>query len=251
MHGVRAIITCLGVHLALVCCGIAQEILPVERTSEPAHANASIVASCPNADVIVFGASPQEQALICSGAVRAMHQLGRCGIVQRRSIRIRIVETVRIPLGVAAVASYDPRLDEIAITRLATAASLVQRTPYAVIPFLDLYESFAVHELVHSMMHAHVTAVNAAAHEYAAYALQMELWPAHARTRFIAAAQAELSPNEARSFFFTEDLLFSNPYFFAARVFLHYSNSGDRCWTLSQLSNAPFIPEIPPYRGAR
>jgi hypothetical protein len=70
-------------------------------------------------------------------------------------------------------------------------------------------------------------ATSHAAHEYPAYALQMESLPPDVRDQFLRSFdQAAVNANAT---LFSDAILFFDPYFFAARAFEHFKSSSDGC----------------------
>ena len=68
------------------------------------------------------------------------------------------------------------------------------------------------------------------AHEYPAYALQIESLPLSAREKFLQSVNADTD-----GFFFNDIILSADPFYFAARAYAHLEASTDRCAHLTEL----------------
>ena len=194
----------------------------------------STAGTCPGANVTISSASPAERELICTGARQALDLLGRCSVSPRRSIEVRVLREVRHPLTGVIFGYYDLHGAYIALTDLGGLPALMRDTPYEGLPHTDFYKSLVVHEVVHSVMHQNLRrpAGNQAAYEYPAYALQIASLPAHVRTRFLQAFDAE---HIRRPIPFSDVILAFAPYVFAARAYEHFTSSVDGCGSLRAL----------------
>ena len=188
----------------------------------------------PEHAIVVTGAHEDDRALICAGAQQALDLLARCEITPREAIHIRVQREVRHPLAGLIFGYYDLGARHIALAQLTSIPTLMQGTPYEGIPHRAFFQSLAVHEIVHSVMHQNLgqSAQNHAAYEYPAYALQIASLPAEARALFLRAFDGERIRKVAP---FSDTILAFAPYFFAARAYEHYVGSPDGCGRLRAL----------------
>lgn len=178
--------------------------------------------------IVVTGAHDDDRKLVCAGAEQALDLLSRCEIGPRETIDIRVQSEVRHPLAGLIFGYYDLQARHIALARLASIPELMQGTPYEGIPHRAFFQSLAVHEVVHSVMHQNLkqSARNQAAYEYPAYALQIASLPAEARALFLKAFDGERIRKAAP---FSDTILAFAPHFFAARAYEHFAGSPDGC----------------------
>jgi hypothetical protein len=184
---------------------------------------------CAQALVDVAADSPDERRLACSAASHAIQLLGRCEISLHKPLSVQIMGEVRHPRGEAIFGLFDARDERVLVTHQANIPSLVQGTPYASLPRHDFYRSLIVHEAVHGVMHQNLRrpASSHAAHEYPAYALQIESLEPTVREAFLRSFdEAAIS---AGAITFNDPLLFFDPYFFAARAYHHFKAAADPC----------------------
>jgi hypothetical protein len=190
---------------------------------------------CAQAQIGVAADSPDERRLACSAAEHAIELLGRCGISPRKPLKVQIQSEVRHPLGGAIFGMFDTKEERALVTHEASIPALVQDTPYAKLPQRDFYRSLIVHETVHAVMHQNLKrpASSHAAHEYPAYALQIESLAPKVREEFLRSFdQAAIS---AGAITFNDPILLFDPYFFAARAYHHFKAAADPCAHLHSL----------------
>nr|PZN74638.1 MAG: hypothetical protein DIU57_19060 [Pseudomonadota bacterium] len=120
------------------------------------------------------------------------------------------------------------------VTQEANVPPLVEGTPYAALPQSDFYRSLIIHEVVHAVMHQNLKrpALSQATYEYPAYALQIESLAPSVRDLFLQSFNQRAL--KANSIFSDSTLLF-DPYFFAARAYLHFKASADGCSLLAAI----------------
>ena len=191
-------------------------------------ANLPEIEQCPGAPVNVTAASPEERGLACSAASDAIRLLGRCAISLHRPLNVQIVSEVRHPFSGAIFGLFDIKQERILVTQEANIPSLVKDTPYANLPQRDFYRSLIVHEVIHGIMHQNVKrpATSHAAHEYPAYALQIESLPSSVRDTFLRSFDQSALDSQ---FLFNDPVLFFDPFYFAARAWKHFKASADGC----------------------
>jgi len=209
--------------------------VPTAAVTQPDHAlGAAKLAGlaglerCPGAPVDVTAASPEERGLACAAASNAIQLLGRCGISLRRPLNVQIISEVRHPFSGAIFGLFDTKQERVLVTQEANIPSLVKDTPYAKLPQRDFYRSLIVHEVVHGVMHQNLKrpATTHAAHEYPAYALQIESLPSSVRDTFLRSFDQSALNGQ---FLFNDTVLFFDPFFFAARAYHHFKASADGC----------------------
>lgn len=178
--------------------------------------------------IVVTGANEDESILIRAGAQQALDLLARCRITPRQTIDIRVQEEIRHPLAGLIFGYYDLDARYIALAHFASIPGLMQGTPYEGIPHRDFFQSLAVHEVVHSVMHQNLkqSAQNQASYEYPAYALQIASLPVEARALFLKAFDSERIRKAAP---FSDTILSFAPHVFAARAYEDFAGSSDGC----------------------
>jgi hypothetical protein len=189
---------------------------------------------CADAPVDVASGSIAEFRLACSAAKDALRLLARCNISPRARIQIAILKEVIHPQGGAIFGMFDPFRRRALVTQQSNIPTLVKGTPYEALPQAAFYESLIVHEAVHAVMHQNMSRPGAshAAHEYPAYALQIESLSESVRQQFL----QSFDQNAIRSkTMFSDAVLFFDPYFFAAHAYQHFKAAGDGCAYLQGL----------------
>jgi hypothetical protein len=143
---------------------------------------------CVEAPADVVAASGNERRLACSGVHHALQLPGRCGIVPRRPLHVEMSNGFRHRLGRPTLGLFDAKRDRVHIAQYESIPRLVRDTPYAELPLRELFKSIVVHEVVHGVMHqnAKQAAMSLSAHEYPAYALQIESLPPKSARQILA-----------------------------------------------------------------
>jgi len=202
--------------------------LPVAATHNSAEEG------CSGTMVGIAAASAEERRLACSGTIEALRLLARCGIAPRKPFHIEIAKELHHPIGGRISALYDANQERILVTKYNDILKLVLGTPYEGLPRPEYYKSLIVHEVVHALMHQNSRhrPRNQAAHEYPAYALQIESLLPALRDRFLRSANATAAPGD---FLLNDFILFSDPALFAARAYTHFKASPDGCAHLNAL----------------
>jgi hypothetical protein len=218
-----------AVALLLPCLPTGGQALPVEDR-------------CVGLGVDVTASSAEERQFACSAAGDAIALLGRCEIKLQRPLRLKIQSEVRHPLNGPIFGLLDTKRELVLVTQPSNIPSLAKDTPYATLPLEDFYRSLIVHEVVHGVMHQNLTrpATTHSAYEYSAYALQIASMSEAVREQFLRNFDAA----EIKSkFLFNDIVLFFNPYFFAARAYMHFRDAADGCAHLQGLlrDDAGFI----------
>jgi hypothetical protein len=197
---------------------------------------------CVRLGVDVTASSPEERELACSATDDALALLGRCEIKLQRPLRLKIQSEVRHPLNGPVFGLLDTKRELVLVTQQSSIAPLAKDTPYATLPAVDFYRSLIVHEVVHGVMHQNLTrpATTHAAYEYSAYALQIASMSEAVREQFLRHFDAVDIKSKS---LFNDIVLFFNPYFFAARAYIHFRDAADGCAHLQGLlrGDAGFI----------
>jgi len=212
----------------------AAAVHPDQSAAVAKLASPAVQERCPYAPVDVTAALPDERQLACSAANSALQLLGRCNISLRRPLQLQIMSEVQHPFGRAIFGLFDTQQERVLVTHEANIPSLVKDTPYAELPQRDFYRSLIVHEVVHGVMHQNLKrpAASHAAHEYPAYALQIESLAPSVRDKFLQSFdQTAITANTI----FNDAVLLFDPYFFAARAYHHFKASITGCAHLSRL----------------
>lgn len=227
-----------------VVCGGDYACIPHDSQAlQPDKSPAATQGRCLDAPVEVTAALPDERSVACSAAQDAVRLLEHCGISLRRPLNVHVVGEVRHPLSGPIFGLFDTKQERVLVTREANIPSLVKDTPWAELPLRDFYKSLIVHEVVHGVMHQNYKRrpSSHAAHEYPAYALQIESLPSGVREKFLQSIPNRASKDE---FVFNDSILFFDPFFFAAHAYEHLTASANRCALLAALLHGEptFIP---------
>jgi hypothetical protein len=220
---------------ALFVCAAAGPALAQQPSSLDNQAtHPGVQERCAEAGVDVKAASAEEWRLACEAAAQALRLLARCHIAPHSPLRIELSGEVRRPLGGVVFGLFDPKQEKVLITQYAKVASLAGGTPFSGLPRPDFYRSLIVHEVIHGVMHQNYKRPPAshAAHEYAAYALQIESLPPDVRKTFLETVDIGTDESE---FAFNDAILAFDPFFFAARAYKHFRASADGCAQLHAL----------------
>lgn len=246
-HGQAQPAVCGNEYVCLEESRAAAILAPNEPLVTAKSASFADFVRCPRASVDVTAASEDERRLVCSVASDAIELLGRCGISQRRPLRLQVMSEVRHPFRREPIFGFfDAKRDLAFITQEADIASLIKGTPYADLPPRDVYKSFVVHEVTHGIMHQNLKRqlTSHAAYEYPAYALQVASLPSSVRDQFLQSLPKRDMPD---GFVFSDILLFSHPFFFAGTAYEHFEASPDGCAYLTALleGEVAFIVALP------
>lgn len=208
--------------------------LPDAVSADGKLTDAVVADRCPESSIDVIAASPEKRHLACSAATDAIRLLGRCGIVPQGTLLVHIVNEVRHPFSGVILGMFDPKQGKALVTEELNIPSLVRGTPHAQLPQRDFYKSLIVHEVIHAVMHQNLKrpASSYSAYEYPAYALQIESLTQQIRDTFL---QSIDQPSSEAGYLFNDAVLFSNPYYFAARAYRHFKASANGCTNLVAL----------------
>lgn len=190
---------------------------------EPGVAPAPFACAVPL--ISVTAASPEQARSACDAAEAADSRFAALGLANGTPIRIEVTEALKVGPG-QCVALFDV---DASVVEVLPAHCLVgnpgRLAPFPQLPGEVLFDSLVVHELAHA--YAHWTAgevrLSRVAHEYIAYAVQLDALPAPARLSILEAAGIA-APVEIGSF--DEALLNFRPQTFAAMAWLHFTENG-------------------------
>ncbi len=203
-------------------------------------AGATGAAPCPGAMISVRNADASLAGKVCAAAERASALLGDCGIRQTRPVTVEIVETFPESHG-PCVATFDCGEDILQILppdRLAD--SSIVTGAFAEVPPEIFFDSLIVHELTHAFLHHTDPSVPLrTAHEYLAYAFQLDSLPEEHRSTIL---DARNSPEPVTSSMMVNPaiLLFA-PQVFAANAWLYFTGVGERCTSVDRIRSGELI----------
>jgi hypothetical protein len=197
-------------------------------------ANPADTERCSAAHIEVTAGSPDERRLACSAAEEAIRRLAVCGITLRRPLRVQIMIEVRHPFSGPIFGLFDTKQERVLVTQEANIPTLVEGTPWAMLPQRDFYRSLIIHEVVHGVVHQNLKrpVSTHAAYEYPAYALQIDSLAASVRDMFLQSFDQRAIKADS---IFSDPILLFDPYFFAARAYEHFKASADGCSHLSAI----------------
>lgn len=173
--------------------------------------------------------------------------LSQCGIAPRRPLHLEVLRDVRHPFGKRSIFGFfDSKFETVFVTQESSVPSLVAGTPYSDLPRRDFYKGLIVHEVVHGVMHQNFKRqpTSHVAYEYPAYALQIASLPSEVRSKFLQSIPNNAGANE---YVLNDNVLFFDPFYFAAHAYRHFS-AGDGCAHLTALlqGEVAFILTLPP-----
>lgn len=181
--------------------------------------------ACRTDGISVTAASPDEADQACDAAARADAQLRGLGLHAPAAVLIEVTDTLDVAED-ACVALYSPhekRMQVLAVECLGDSAARA-----STFPRMDaevLFESLIVHELVHAYLDQDERGylLPRIAHEYLAYAIQMDSLPKEDRNRALSRA-AVAEPVELQAI--NDALLNMAPVTFAAMAWTHFHRQG-------------------------
>lgn len=203
---------------------------------------------CADGHADVIAETPDDRDFACAAVGSALQLWGDCGIAVRRPLRLEIIAEVRHPLHNAEIFGFfDAKRDLVRVTQLVRIPGLINGTPFANLPVLDVYRSVIVHEVIHALVHQNLKRpiLSHAANEYPAYALQLESLPQHLRNKYMRSFNQAYIDDQ--SVLLNDIMLFFNPFFFAARAHHHFKLSSNGCAHISNMleGRVDFISILP------
>lgn len=157
---------------------------------------ASEAMPCDGGMVAVQAPNTDLQGHLCEAAPRIVTQLGHCGLIQTRPLRIDVVDELSHEIG-NCLAWFDCDQDTIKVTDPSRYGDVIEKgSPYAGLPADVLLESALTHELAHALIsqtaaHREVSLID---HEYIAAALELELMDPDWRNVLLSSAPVSLPP---------------------------------------------------------
>ena len=213
---------------------------------KPNPASPASITRCIGTMVDVTATSSDERRLVCSAVDLALHALGHCGIYPRRPLHVQAVHDVLHPFSGVVLGLFNTRLERVLVTQEANIQHLTRGTPYGELRQRDFFRSLVVHEVVHAVMIQNFVQppTSRSAHEYPAYALQLDSLPVEQRKKYL----DSVDKGGDSGFFFNDYVLSFNPFLFAARAYRHFASSSNSCSRLhaTMTGNATFIATVPP-----
>ena len=185
--------SCGGGQVCIIEAPAAAATKPEQSSAVIKLANLAGLEQCTGVAVDVTASSSEERLLACAAAGEALELLGRCKIYARKRVSVHILSELNHPQGGQTFGVFDPFRQRAVVTRFSNIPALVEATPYASLPHADFYRSLIVHEVVHAVMHQNLIRpmTSRSAHEYPAYALQIESLPLSAREKFLQSVNAD------------------------------------------------------------
>lgn len=210
----------LAASLVLLCC------LP--RPDALGHAR------CASAQVEIDPPGVSERDLICDAAATTESLLAQCGIVPKRTYRIRVQQGLTNAEGCKIFGNYRLSLGLASILPMADCAALAaavhpdgHTSALRKIPVPVLYRSLVVHELTHAIVHQNMTAApTLAAHEYISGVMQIASLPEEVRQTYL---QSFDRAGEHTAEMLGELALSMDPTRFGAAAYLHFMKQGHGC----------------------
>jgi hypothetical protein len=224
-------------NAVLFVCGFALWLLG----TSVAHASAL---QCEGVPVNVHAALPPEGSSICRSAAHIVRRLQRCGIEATSPLKIEVVQELNANEG-RALGCFDRSSGTIRLLSQDRCAERLRTDDVRRdLDAADYFQSVVVHEVAHAilMQHAGATSLRRIAHEYLAYALQIDSLAQNTRETFLKRLRERGALRIALP---NEILLMMDPSIFAAMAYLHFKSSQDQCATIwSVLRGDVIFPSI-------
>jgi hypothetical protein len=201
--------------------------------------------ACPTEGLTVEAADPVLAARVCGIAAGALGTLASCHLPQRRPILIEIVARIEHS-DVECLGAYDCRSARLRVTAPAALPEPDDSSsPFLSLPPDELFASLVTHELTHAMLDQQDCAAGdcIAAHEYMAYAMQMQALSPSSRQIVLDAAPGVAGvvlPERLNDF-----IALAAPDTFAAWAWLHFSTPGNGCAFFARLLSGEVSLEMP------
>ncbi|CFX37522.1 conserved exported protein of unknown function [Candidatus Filomicrobium marinum] len=195
----------------------------------------ALALDCPGIPIEVSGSSDVEGRAVCASAKRANAFFEYCGLPQKRKLRVEILSEVIQPFGLPVIALFDAKRWRIQISTFeAMRTILLPGSAYRRLPLRDVYDSLVVHEVAHAVFREHIGHRNLpiAAHEYVAYAVQINSMPTKTRDLFLSTFQR---PTSLDVEMFNDIYLAMAPLRFGANAHRHLFRHGQSCEMLSKI----------------
>lgn len=192
---------------------------------------------CPDVTAVVRGGDKRNVALACEAAAAAASTLRQCGISMDDPLMMRIVDVPPSQAGVHGYGCFDPTINVISIMSIEGCMShLRSDESRAGIDALDYYRSVIVHEVSHNIIYRVAQLRDLTlpflAHEYLAYALQLDALSAASRRVLVERFASRVAGGPAVP---NELLLFMDPSVFAVSAWQHFRALGPRCEAIGRV----------------
>jgi hypothetical protein len=210
-----------------------------------AQAADQVVWTCPAEPQVpsieVAAGSPQDRALVCRGASKAMAFLNAHGFVLGAPIHIRLHDR---PIGGRGlhIGLFDARTGMVDLLTLEQAQrQCAEQPPFRTAMDAALYESFVVHEIAHAITARQTTTgpVSHIAHEYIAYSAQLSTMAAAKRAQI-------LERYRVGAFTGTQDMSATyyalDPSAFGVKAYRHFAELQDPAVFLRQMASGAIGP---------
>ncbi len=202
-------------------------------------------AACRAVAVDVTGATAQERDIICTAAGKATGLLRQCGLEARERLSVAVTRRADGSCDEMAFGTFHLTDNTIRIASAADCAHVPASSPYAALGPAGLYESIVVHEVAHAVFWQALAGrqVSQTAHEYVAYAIQLQAMDAAARDQLMAMQRPGVTSDLTA---FNDKLLGMAPDAYAALAFRHFTSPGHGCAILKGIVSGTFVfPPMP------
>lgn len=188
--------------------------------------------ACEDTLIEVIAEDAALAARICQAISRARANLENCGLTQTHQVSVIVDPEPPFP---GLLGHFLPASNEIHVMDMAQLdAALHPDSIYRLIPFHELLESIAIHEVTHSVFFRTPCGRDSCLpiHEYVASVMQIQSLPDLSRQVLSAAARV---PNELQFEDFTQTFWNRSPELFAMSAWVHFSRPGRGCGFIRDL----------------
>lgn len=182
-------------------------------------------------DPAISAMAPREadRTMVCQMAVRAKLLLERCDLTLPKPVEFALVDSGDELEMAGYLGHYSPRNDRVSLLSASELIELLgEDSAFRALPEDHLFESIVVHEMTHAFIVPTECGrrICRPAHEYIAYALQIESLPEASRNMLLAAIPAT---EDRELSYFSSFLLDIAPEHFAVEAWRHFSMEGNGC----------------------
>ena len=224
-----------------------------------AHSPLAVVATeqvqrerkCAGIDVSIRwqdGLNAASAAELCGHLQRSLKKMSKCGLVLKRALTVEVVDEVKHPCGLPVVGKFTAERFSVQVSSPDRCAQASNTEPgWEKIPQEHIHASIVVHEVAHAIFWENTKQrpLPAVAHEYFAYAFQIDSLPEHYREKFLE-AYPRGAPIDLGPFNFT--YLQMSPPGFAANAYRHLASQNNRCAFIKRIiSGAVQFPDWEEY----
>ncbi len=198
--------------------------------------SAPVAQECATEGIAVSAETLDDTARACGAAAMADRHLRRLGLTLLAPVRIEVTEEFDVAPGicVALYSTAERKLQVLPVDCLDDQPGRARAFPE--IPAGLLFESLILHELTHAYLDQAATPLflPRLAHEYLAYAVQLDALPEQDRRRIL--AKAAIS-NPVRLSELNEAMLNLSPLRFAAMAWIHFTREGGDAELVQRILN--------------